>query len=319
MSVISVRETWRGRGSDWNAEGQRTYTRTFRVITDTTAAQDNEIRGALSLTLLSPYPEDLGAFATNIRIQNAGEHPCHYDVEIPYSTRPRQTCNTEQTESPLDEPPLIVWRFQHFSEAVDRATRIEEDGGFFPEGPFGGGEPDPGEVGGAVADAPIINTSGEPYDPPITRDAAFLTCTIERNVAEFDVLKAMEYTLSVNEDQFTIDNITIAAERARLYEWTAIPQYKGSCAERYFRETYQIQLQTGGWDMRLLDQGFCTAEVNAAETEFVSTPIRDQFGNPLGRPVLLNGEGQRLTPDDDPIFMRYRIYPLKNFTALGLP
>jgi len=166
----------------------------FLVKSDRAATESTILSEAPSLG--SQHPRFSWLFCTSRRVERAqGEGHTTWRVDIEYEVREK----AEKQENPLNDPILISWSSQQYSEV--RAYDI-----------YGN---------------PIVNSAGFPFAslPPIT--VAGVLITIRRNYANIPSW-ILNYVNAVNNAVWTVDGVSIAAgaakvENINISEW----QFRG--------------------------------------------------------------------------------------------
>ena len=183
--------------------------------------------------------------------------------------------------NPLDIPPEYEWIFANTNEPVD----IDAHG------------------------LPMLNSSDETNDPPITVEITDLILRYRRNSATFNPNIALAYlNRSVNDDLF----LGVDPGIAHLTRWTGKHIFRPL---EYFIETLEIRFRGDGWRVRRLDRGYRTK----ASTDEVGVEITDDNGQPITQPVLLDGKGARLADNADPVYNQYEImrpFPYANLNII---
>lgn len=168
---------------------------------------------------------------------------------------------------------------------------------------------------GLVVGQGIVNSAGEPFNPPPTKQVFHPKLTISRNESiDTDAMTlARRYAGKVNADVFW----GAAAGEARITGISAKPfQREGQDGDRtpYIKMTYTIQF-ADTWKLSLLDQGTFYWDINGNKIQFEAN----------GQPTigLLDGTGGALpTPvaPGDAIFLPpLAIYDSETFSTLQLP
>lgn len=196
--------------------------------------------------------------------------------------------NYARIENPLNIAPQVSWTFASTSEPIDKDNKKK----------------------------PILNSSDEPFDPPITEDFDDLVLRYIRNEAVFNETFAGDFKNAVNIDTF----LGFPPGTCKLKIFSGDKTRAAGLI--YWAVTYEIHIRydesdpesTGnGWKRRILDQGFRTKDDDGNyET------IKDKDGNPLSEPVKLDGEGGELAEGDDPIYLKFVTAKERNFSDLNI-
>lgn len=137
-------------------------------------------------------------------------------VECDYET----PSGVDPTDDPADEAPRISFAVRQYETVAD-------------------GVPDPDNPGELLA---ILNSAGDPFNPPPNKSRYNLVCTIIRNekADTFDPANLDTYIDTLNDDSITIAGITGAAGTARMVDMSASTETRRG--EYAYREvTYVIE------------------------------------------------------------------------------
>lgn len=286
MAILSVTEISSGRSMSLDANGQRNYTRSFRVLTD------NPLDGQLQALLAPGIPlrgdsyVTATEFDTFARVKNKeatqdGDNRQLWIVRCDYDTLPFDDDN------PFNRPIEYSWSFAQFSKVADRTID-----GF-----------------------PITNSAGQFFDPPPEMDDSRPVLTVTKNVPFFAYDVAIAYQDAVNSDWF----IGFAPGRAKVFNisGTSTTENINGVDWFYWRATVEIHFRREGWTLQLLDQGRYEL-VNDPQTGLPYSPCRDRLGQPLADPALLNGQGRmQLFPSPfTAVYSNYRVYKELPFTGI---
>lgn len=279
MAVIAVAEIHDGRGAGKSTakhKSVRKYTRVWRVETNNRYDEASVIYPALP-ALGSSYPSDPGAKLKELNPKGDSKSKLLWYVTGQYETMPIN-------ENPLDDPIKISWSTKSFQRPY-----VEDRDG-----------------------QAIMNSAGDPYDPPAEGDDDIWEVKVTRNLPAVPSWVLL-YRNTVNSDPITLDGIPVAVGKAKLAaisigEW----QYRNDTAFRVLTMTIQVKDQ--GWSKRLLDSGMRERDA------FDSTrraPIMDR-GKKVSHPVPLDGTGYRLANPSptNSVFRTHDIYIGKPFAAI---
>jgi hypothetical protein len=189
-------------------------------------------------------------------------------------------------ENPIEQDPVIEWGGVSISEAIDK----DKDG------------------------KAITNSSLETFDPPVVEDIYDLSLYYTRNVPAFDPVFYAEYYNSVNSDIFLgfqpnhvkCKNITSRRQRS-AYDF-----YYVVTIELIFRLRTADPFDVG-YRRRILDQGF-----RAKNDDGVFVQITDDNGAVLSEPTLLDGQGNILDEEANPVFLEFNTVDSLPFSALEI-
>lgn len=295
MSVISVNPSLNGRQGRQSVDAT-SYDRTYIVLTDSPLTGQQQVLADERLPqFLTPYvfdnEVDSFAFArTRVAIQRA-DAPKVWDVTITFENIPQD--EDVVSGGPLIEPPK-------YRLGVAKFTRIAAQD---------------------ISEKPICSSAGEIFDPAVEVDDSRPVLTVIRNEPVIPAVNAFEYQDAVNSDTWfgvppgyaKVDNISAEPKVGTVA--TAATRY----TINYFEVTYDIHFNRRGWQKRILDQGLWELTVNdQGEKERVL--IKDpETGNPIPKPVPLNGQGFVLVPGfENPVYLPFKVYRELPFAGLGI-
>lgn len=303
MAVTSVYELFEGRSGVDTFTRQRTYTRTFEVLTDDDDDGPAVAGGNVLLPRLGDsHPEDSQAVVVAVRPSQDGAEPRRWVVSIDYDTQPelpealQPSGGAEQDvadvpDSPLDRRP--VWKFS-FQQTTEVATKG------YPVSPLGVG----------LVEEAIQTSAGMPFDPPVTIEVSRPVVTVTIQVPDL----SPSYLLDVQD----------ATNNA---PWKGIPERCAKCVGVeagsgfengvfFWTITYTFAIKWDTWDIRVLDAGYHQLVHNsqANPTDYVAG-IVDPNGHNDG-PWPLDGMGHKALPGADPVFLRYVVFRQADFATL---
>lgn len=267
-------------GPATNTKGSRSYTRTFKLTTSAKTERAYHVGSHASLPAIGEvHPDDAGAWCTTLQVDPSDPWK-GWTVTAEYSTE------RELAENPTNDPAEITWGYEQFQKPA--ITNY--------------------------AGQAILNSAGDPFDPPIMIDDSRPHVTISKNLASVPVW-ITTYQDAINSGSFTVDGITVAAGLAKMQNIT-ITRAQSRNGTSYRTVTFSIHLQKQGWSSKVLDAGFRQIGYGGSREN-----IRNGTDDELpAAPVPLNGSGVALD-DPDPATAVYRtdvIYESKDFSVLPL-
>lgn len=280
MAVISCNEIYDGRGArfevqfDSNGRGKwiRSAQKTYQVITDSAFTDEFTVLSATGLPLAgSRHPSQLGVYAMGFEAQPDGsEDGMGWVITVSYGIfDPDKT-----QENPLDERPRLSWDRAQFERVVEKDT------------------------GGNA----ILNSAGDPFDPPVTLDDSRPVLTITRNEASFDTTLAESYKDCVNTDVF----FGWPAGQVKVGAITAEEQWSDYLNDTYVVVKYEFHFNPNGWQKSILDQGYRAKSGATRKLILID-------GQPATSPVPLDGSGAQLSATGTPVFLAFTVYPTAAF------
>ncbi len=141
----------------------------------------------------------------------------------------------------------------------------------------------------------IVNSAGDPYDPPPMMDDSRRVISLVRNVASCPSW-VLDYQDAVNSDSFVVYGVTYAAGVGKVQSVSMSNLQKRNGIDFYSLEIL-IHLQRNGWKLKTLDAGFRELGyggeliniLNDGDDERVSAPVPlDGSGGALSNPSPTN-------------------------------
>jgi hypothetical protein len=223
---------------------------------------------------------------------------------VDYSTE-SETDPSQTAANPLYRYPEVSMDFETFDETVYKQegslpTAIDAAGNTVTISAPPGGKWRWGNN--------VCNSAGKDFDQQPSRTYWDPVLTITRNESVLPWQTMIEYAGAVNNDSFNIvyrgATNSVAIGQARMVGISSQSQYENGV--RFERVTYRIALREDGWKTKESNNG-----------DWPARPIRDANGDPVTRPVLLNGLGVS-DPDGPPVFLQFKLYKEKAFGSLDL-
>ena len=282
---------------------QRTYTRTFIVtLGDFRYGPGVAIQSIYHKFGVEPgavyvrdFESDTEAYCTSVKAGLAGDDPNAWRVVATYQTLDPDA--VELFEDPIQTPIKINWSSATFEKIVDRTIA---------DGSYANGRA-------------IVNSAGDPFDPPVTRDDSRPVLTVVRNELAFDNDYAESFRDHVNASTwngYAARTVKIASITADL-SWSPVvlalyPTSRGY----YWTTTYVFHIDTATWDKKILDAGYHT------KTGGTKGRIILDDGSSPAQPVPLDGSGATAAPDNSGnivgVYLPFQVYEAANFAALNI-
>jgi hypothetical protein len=225
------------------------------------------------------HPDDAGAWCTTLQVDPSDPWK-GWTVTAEYSTE------RELAETPTSDPAEITWGSEQFQKAA--ITNY--------------------------AGQAIVNSAGDPFDPPIMIDDSRPYVTVSKNLATVPTW-VMTYQDAVNSASFVVDGITVGTGLAKMQNISVSPRQSRN-GTSFRTVTFTIHLQKQGWLSKVLDAGFREVAYGG-ELQNIRNPGDEELP---AAPVPLDGAGMALT-DPSPANAVYRydtVYETKDFSALPL-
>ena len=181
---------------------------------------------------------------------------------------------------------------------------------------------------------PIVNSAGVPFDPGIEEEINLKIVRFSRNVAEFDGDEANGWIGAVNTRQVRIN------KRAYRYKdsWGPLTarikniggSFQVANGTAFWKKTIEVHVNPLGWRKFLVDRGTDRRQMPGdpkGDGDFISyndlkkgdpqhAKITGPDGYPITSPVLLDGEGQPLAADGEPVYLEYQLCFERSFAGI---
>ena len=275
---------------EWSAK--RSYRCYFEDFDDETYVRRNLGPG---LGIFDPHPLDPTLVVTNIRVQDVGELRSHetlgsvreWRADIVWS--PWSSLLKSLTGDPVQQPP----RFRFSATRITKLADTDAD------------------------DEPVINSVGDPYNPPLEKDATsvmFIVTVNQENPDFANIFNNWVDHINTNDwGWFPARTMKLCPVNLpdRLYS-----QFNNRL---YYPMEFQFEFNPDTWDKDVLNQGF--REINTSDSTGASLRNVLIEGQPATDPVLLSADGAWLQPPvdkEDVVFNHHKIYKDFNFSEMGL-
>lgn len=286
MAIVSVREVASGRDGSLNNKGERSYSRTFQVVTS------DPLDGPLLVRTAAGIPQrgsiyatatefDPGAKVKTVNPAQDADNPKVWTVRVEYDS-----VTEDKPENPLDRPAEITWSAAPYSRVVWR------------------------DVDGKA----ILNSAGSYFDPPLEVDDSRPVLTIVRNEATYNPAVAIDYQDAINSDSW----LGFAPRQAKVAKIEASSAIENDVF--YWRVVREFHFRRETWAMSVLDQG----RYEKRNDKPVPIKVYTENGTAIPNshvtdPVPLDGAGLRLTnPGPDTAkFLTFKVYKERPFAAFN--
>lgn len=204
-----------------------------------------------------------------------------YTVSVEFDS----TAQPEEGETPLDFRPRTRFGYQQTEISVERDALDDNK--------------------------PVANVNGEPLNLSRTRTLPTLTVTRYETWQNY-APKQMQYMDHVNSDTF----LGTSAKKVLCTGIEAEGEYFDSDTGSvlYAHVTYSFLFDAETHISKLLNEGM-TERRAAAQ---IPTAAKDDFGQPVTGPILLDANGVRIGSNAAPVFLEFNRYPTASFSGLGI-
>lgn len=268
---------WAERRTAVNDRGRRTYSRTFKIDSDSKSDTAFDIGSVSGLPVIGDaFPDDANAFCKRISVSCQAGYK-YWTVQCDYD----DTYDNANT-TPSDDETQISWS----SELFQRPAWKDKDG-----------------------DA-VLNSAGDPFNPPVMRDDHRTVCRIVKNASTVPTY-VLTYPNAVNSTAFTIDGVTVAQRYAKISN-VAVSEAKRRNGVVFRTVNIEMQIRNQTWDFEILDAGFRRLDPSDSSDRILI--VNDDETLPTD-PVLLDGSGAVLSDPDttNAVFGTFRVYEELNF------
>ena len=236
------------------------------------------------------HPQDRIARARTISVKQDDAKPNLFIATVKYDTKYDITTNGVQ--NPLARPPRYFLELMQFERPVAK------------------------DINGR----PIENALGKPFDPPIMQDDSRQVLVAVRNVANIFQLTALQQTYkdAINTNPF----YGAKPRQAKVVSITS-GEEKTEGNYRYYEVAIRIAFKEEGetWIREILHTGMSRNKPNPDQTDgaprFIET-TKLKNGEQINSPVKLAKDGTQLPDGADPVYLKFKTYPERDFRGLGI-
>ena len=284
--ATTLNELRLGRGGTRTVGRKRTYVRKFRLVSDGAVDDPLDARTYPGVPqILSPHPQDGTAFCVDVDVDQPYEDKQIWLISCHYGNLNVDTQVTAGETGFTGERIKTTWTSAKYTKAIETATVL-------------GGTAVPFNSIGQVR--PILNSRGDPFNPPREIDQTRKILTLSRGEATYDPDQMSLYEDTINSVQIRIANKTFDKHTGKIETITATDAFENGI--HYWIVTYEIHHRRDTWNPTILDSG-----------------IDDS-----GRKVMLDGQGNeipraQLKAGQAPGTIILREYDEKDFGLLNLP
>jgi len=291
MAVVDVVEL--PEGSSYRDADEHRIERVFRVqMSDPTDSPYLAETATGIPSIGDPHPLISSRKVRSIRVEQESNRIFHR-VTVTYAT-PVYSDHLEPggvQDNPLLDPIQVDWGYWSREKVID----VDNTG------------------------SPVVNTVGDPFDPPYTDEVHDLTVQIIRNESSFNPIRANEYVDAVNSDYCTIAGLAVSPRQALCLEYSARSAYRNTVS--YWVVTYRFAFKSDGWDVALANRGIsCLINIGGTYYKVRCTELDPEYGTiPATEPQWLNPDGtQDTSVSGARYYVIYRLRPELPFGRLNL-
>ncbi len=157
-----------------------------------------------------------------------------------------------------------------------------------------------------------MHSGGLPFDPPAMTDVSVPKIVVTQNIPVIDLPFFMNMKNAVN---VSLWRGCIPPRCAKILNITCNSETENNFS--YVKAVWEVGLDPDTWDVRILDAGYGSHGMKETANKLfpamgqpkiveksVFMRFTDGDGHPVGSPVPLDGNGKRLEPGDDPVYLR---------------
>lgn len=167
----------------------------------------------------------------------------------------------------------------------------------------------------AETPAKVVNTVGDKFDPPLTKQEVLPRVIITRAREVYSQATARGLYNTTNAATVTINGVEVAANMARLVKWSGEQQEwtdEDGVAHYYYEETIEIELatdQTNGFKLQVANTGY----------RFISNGTPTRIPD-ITTPAYLNAAGTAYATGASftPHYLTFTVYASTDWSALDL-
>jgi hypothetical protein len=136
---------------------------------------------------------------------------------------------------------------------------------------------------------PIVNSAGDPFDPPLTVTRATRFLSVRRyEPTPFNLSQADEYLETVNSQAWLIQGLNIQPGAARCVDISPVGEY--AAGAKYLLVNYAFEIDKDGFQPQVMDLGLRSWAVIGGDT--VKAELIDGTETQISNAVRLNGKGK---------------------------
>lgn len=264
----------------------------YLVQTDDKRDGPITVVGAVGIpALYSPYvtsnEQHFGLRCKGRRITQDSENPYFWEVEAVFASMTRD--EEEESDDPTQRPPQVSFYGEN------------------TETPVVGEHQDVANADDTHFKGPIRNSAGMIFDPPPMMRQSRPVLEIEVSRTTVNPEQIFSYANAVNSDFF------MGAEPRTLLMDPPYVSLEFENGVRHWKHRFRMTYNDKTWDLQLVDHG---PKYRVAAGSTVLMTFTDADGHP--RLGYLADDGTALPEDDDPNYLRFKVYKELPFGALGI-
>ncbi len=306
MSVDFLKQTF-GRTFTGNNTGAKTATRVYYIklsagVDDLSVVLSDAIGAGLPDLgdAFGALPNEAGLVVTSHEPKEIDKERGFYSIQVNYQTY----------EFSMATPTQRPWSITFSSDRVEivPAVTLWNTGAITPVAP----------VTAVGIGEPILNTAGDPFDPPVTSFRVRPIITLQKNFAAITdigsittIAQLMSYVGKLNSLSVTVAGITADVGQFLMDDINCV--YTSSDGQEYYNTTFRI----------IFDDQYHVAQILNAGYNDTAGAI-NVLGVSVSSPQLLDAAGARITGTPAAkaaaaIYLAFGVQDIIAFSTLGLP
>jgi len=259
-----------------NSRGIRTYTRAFKFRTDSQLDDAWEVGSHPDAPRIGQAFRDAWCISVT---------PACTDPWAGWTVTAEYSSEREMNEDPTQD----AMQIRVYTEQFQKPAVFDKDGN------------------------KIVNSAGDPFDPPLMMDDSRRVISLVRNVSSYPSW-VLSYQDAVNSDTFTVRGITYAVGVGKVQS-VSISDAQVRNGYPFYNLEVLIHLQKNGWILQPLDVGF--RELDYAGTSLINILNPGDNERPSA-PVPLDGNGRALADPSttNNVLLPYTVYETLPFSVL---
>jgi hypothetical protein len=286
-------------------DGHRSYTVVYQVESDSLNVEPDAVEDAVGIAYYAPYPTDPAARLKRKSVSQEGSELYFHSVTLEYDTKPSPfdkgtaeaggaaTPSEPGTNSGATPPNLRPWVVKWGS--VQTEVPLEKDRTVNDEYPTG---------------KPVVNSAGQPFDPPVMVPSSNPTLTI----TAFRLLQRSDLILVFMDAVNAFPFFGWPPGHARCTSYSVTSQYEQGAF--FWQVDVTVEFRKKAWNpIRVLDAG--TVKKTGSELDgYKYRPCTDGLGQAVTSPVPLDGFGGQLAAGGTPVYLEFNGHDYADFSQL---
>lgn len=310
MQIVSITDVRGNRSLSWSGQGGRSYSQQLRVITDDPTMGPRAVAKALSFKVGASYVHpitttatewDYGNYLQGFDLKEEGDDGKQWLCTLnfgPFNWTEQGGATTEAASEGQTDPFKVPIKVSFGTAKYER------------------------EITRDMRGKPMVNSVGDPFDPPMKRDDSRGVLTLVRNEPRFNAQYVQTFKDTCNQDIFLM---IYKANTVKCADVTAEREYQADWGY-YWVVTYQFEIRESitlddgtvvadGWNELVLNKGLHEWDTTGPSGSKTNILIGSA---PVTTPVPINADGF-YDPANLPFYRAFQVYPLADFDKFAFP